>query len=108
MRPGGQPNMAQLMKQAQKMQEQIAQAQAELAEIEVEGSAAGGLVTAVVTGGNDLVSVTIDPSVVDADEAHRGAWLVQRNASLRLSNDVLPSTHSHHMRAQLPRAPFHR
>jgi DNA-binding YbaB/EbfC family protein len=67
-RPGGQPNMAQLMKQAQKMQEQIAQAQAELADTEVDGSAAGGLVKAVVTGGNDLVSVTIDPSVVDPDD----------------------------------------
>jgi DNA-binding YbaB/EbfC family protein len=60
--------MAQLMKQAQKMQEQIAQAQAELADTEVDGSAAGGLVKAVVTGGNDLVSVTIDPSVVDPDD----------------------------------------
>ena len=39
MRPGGQPNLQQLMKQAQKMQQQLAQAQAELAETEVVGTA---------------------------------------------------------------------
>ena len=60
--------MAQLMKQAQKMQEQLAQAQAELAETEVDGSAGGGLVRAKVTGGGDLVSVGIDVSVVDPQD----------------------------------------
>jgi DNA-binding YbaB/EbfC family protein len=68
MRPGGQPNMQQLMKQAQKMQEQLMAAQAELAETEVEGSAGGGLVKAVVTGAGELVSLTIDPSVVDPED----------------------------------------
>ena len=42
--------------------------QAELAEAEVEGSAGGGVVRAVVTGKQSLVSVTIDPSAVDADD----------------------------------------
>jgi DNA-binding protein YbaB len=50
MRPGGQPNMQQIMKQAQKMQQQVAQAQAELAEAELTGTAGGGLVTVVVSG----------------------------------------------------------
>ncbi len=68
MRPGGQPNMQQLMKQAQKMQAQLAQAQAELAETEVEGHAGGGLVQATVTGAGELVALVIDPSVVDADD----------------------------------------
>ena len=54
MRGGGQPNMQQLMKQAQKMQQQLADAQAELAEAEVTGSAGGGLVTATVTGSGEL------------------------------------------------------
>ena len=68
MRPGGQPNMQQLMKQAQKMQQQMMAAQEELAETEVTGSASGGLVTATVTGTGDLVSLTIDPGVVDPDD----------------------------------------
>ena len=65
---GGQPNMQQLMKQAQKMQEQLERAQAELAETEVSGSAGGGLVSATVTGSGELVSVTIDPQAVDPDD----------------------------------------
>jgi len=60
--------MQQLMKQAQKMQQQLAAAQAELAEAEVDGQAGGGLVTAKVTGSGDLLSVMISPSVVDADD----------------------------------------
>ena len=64
----GQPNMQQLMKQAQKMQQQMAVAQAELAEVEVSGSAGGGLVTATVTGSGELRSVVIDPKVVDPDD----------------------------------------
>ena len=47
---GGQPNMQQLMKRAQKMQQEMEAAQAELAEARVTGSAGGGLVTATVTG----------------------------------------------------------
>ena len=46
--------MQQLMKQAQKMQQQMADAQAELAEAEVTGSAGGGLVTATVSGTGEL------------------------------------------------------
>jgi DNA-binding YbaB/EbfC family protein len=67
-RPGGQPNMQQLMKQAQKMQQQLADAQAELAATEVEGSAGGGLVSATVTGGGELLTITIDPRAIDPDD----------------------------------------
>jgi nucleoid-associated protein EbfC len=65
---GGQPNMQQLMKQAQKMQEQLEAAQAELAAAEVSGTAGGGLVTATLTGSGDLTSITIDPKAVDPDD----------------------------------------
>ena len=68
MRPGGQPNMQQLMKQAQKMQEQLATAQAELAESEVTGTAGGGLVTITVSGAGEFRSVKIDPKAVDPDD----------------------------------------
>ena len=63
-----QPNMQQLMKQAQKMQEQLMAAQAELSAREFDGSAGGGLVKVVMTGGGELVSVTIDPKAVDPDD----------------------------------------
>ncbi|PZG22171.1 YbaB/EbfC family nucleoid-associated protein [Micromonospora craterilacus] len=68
MRPGGQPNMQQMLKQAQKMQQQIAKAQAELAEAEVTGTAGGGLVTAIVSGAGEVKSIKIDPKVVDPDD----------------------------------------
>jgi DNA-binding YbaB/EbfC family protein len=63
-----QPDMRQIMQQAQKMQEQLAKAQAELAEARFTGSAGGGMVTAVVTGGPELVEVRISPDVVDPDD----------------------------------------
>ena len=66
--PGRQPDMQQLMKQAQKMQQQLVQAQQELAEKEVTGTAGGGLVTATVTGAGEVLSVKIDPKVVDPDD----------------------------------------
>jgi len=67
-RPGGQPNLQQLMKQAQKMQRQMAEAQAELAETELTGTAGGGLVTVTVNGSGEVKSVRIDPRAVDADD----------------------------------------
>jgi DNA-binding YbaB/EbfC family protein len=67
-RPGGQPNMQQLMKQAQKMQQQLAAAQAELAEAELTGTAGGGLVTVTISGGGEVRAVKIDPRVMDPDD----------------------------------------
>lgn len=66
---GGMPDMQQLLQQAQAMQEQLQAAQAELAATEITGSAGGGLVSATVTGGGELLSVTIDPKVIDPDDA---------------------------------------
>ncbi len=60
--------MQQLMKQAQKMQADLEQAQAELAKAEITGTAGGGLVSVVLTGGGELTSVTIDPTVVDPED----------------------------------------
>ncbi|HWS35833.1 MAG TPA: YbaB/EbfC family nucleoid-associated protein [Actinoplanes sp.] len=60
--------MQQIMKQAQKMQQQVAQAQAELAEAELTGTAGNGLVTAVITGLGEFKSVKIDPKVVDPED----------------------------------------
>jgi DNA-binding YbaB/EbfC family protein len=60
--------MRQLMQQAQKMQEQLATAQAELATKTFQGTAGGGVVTATVSGSQELISIAIDPSVVDPDD----------------------------------------
>jgi len=60
--------MQQLLKQAQKMQQELAAAQAELADIEVSGSAAGGLVTATVSGTSELRSIVISRDAVDPDD----------------------------------------
>jgi DNA-binding YbaB/EbfC family protein len=65
---GGQPNMQQLMKQAQRMQQQLAEAQAELAATEVTGTAGGGLVTATVLGSGELTGIAIDPKAVDPED----------------------------------------
>ena len=62
------PPQNNMMRQVQQMQEQMFAAQAALAEERVEGSAGGGMVTAVVTGTGDLVSVTLAPEVVDPDD----------------------------------------
>ena len=55
------PNLQQIMKQAQKMQQQLAAAQAELAEAEVTGTAGGGLVTVTMSGTGEVTAVKIDP-----------------------------------------------
>lgn len=60
--------LAQLMKQAQKMQENMARAQEELAQLEVEGQSGAGAVKVVMTAKHDVKRVTIDPSVMDDKE----------------------------------------
>jgi DNA-binding YbaB/EbfC family protein len=68
--------MQQILQQAQQMQQQLMSAQQELADAEVTGSAGGGLVTAVMSGGGELKSLTIDPKVVDPDDVETLADLV--------------------------------
>jgi DNA-binding YbaB/EbfC family protein len=74
--PGGQPDMQALLQQAQKMQQDLAAAQQELAETEVTGSAGGNLVTATVTGAGELRALVIDPKAVDPDDTETLADLV--------------------------------
>ncbi len=63
------PNMQKLMQQAAQMQAEMQQRQAEMAEREFEASSRGGVVTARVRGNGEVLSVTIDPSVLDPDDA---------------------------------------
>lgn len=61
-------NMQAMMRQAQKMQQDAMKAKEELDETEFEGSASGGLVKVTINGAFEMISVKIDPSVVDADD----------------------------------------
>lgn len=61
-------NIQNLLKQAQKIQSQVSRMQSELADRTVEASAGGGMVTAVANGRQELVSISIDPQVVDPDD----------------------------------------
>ena len=58
-------SMANLQRMAMQMQQGIARAQEELAAAQVEGSAGGGVVKAVVNGKQEIASIIIDPSAVD-------------------------------------------
>ena len=57
-----------LMKQAQAMQAKLGEAQAEIEKLQAEGRSGGGLVKAVVTGKGELKALTIDASLMVADE----------------------------------------
>ena len=61
-------NMQQLMKQAQKMQKQLAEAQDQLEQVTVDASAGGGMVKVTVNGQMMLDSITIDPEAIDPDD----------------------------------------
>jgi nucleoid-associated protein EbfC len=58
-------NIQQMMKQAQQMQERL---QKQMAEMKIEGTAGGGMVTVVVNGAKQVLSLTIDPEVVSKDD----------------------------------------
>jgi hypothetical protein len=64
----GRGGMGNIMKQAQVMQKRMAQLQEELEERRIEASAGGGMVTAVVSGKQQLISLTIDPKAVDPED----------------------------------------
>jgi DNA-binding YbaB/EbfC family protein len=61
-------NIAGLMQQAQKMQQEMQKAQEELANLEVTGEAAGGLVKVTMTGKHAVRKIAIDPSLMDDQE----------------------------------------
>ena len=58
-------NIQQMMKQAQQMQERL---QRQMAELKVEATAGGGMVTVVMSGGKHLLSLKIDPEAVSKDD----------------------------------------
>ena len=64
----GMGNMGSMMKQVQKMQQEMARLQGELEEKTVESSAGGGVVAVVATGKKELKSISIKPEAVDPDD----------------------------------------
>jgi DNA-binding YbaB/EbfC family protein len=82
--------MANLQRMAQQMQQNLLRVQDELATTIVDGSAGGGVVKAQVTGKQELVSVTIDPSAVDPADVEMLQDLVVAavNDALRAARQV--------------------
>ena len=76
MEPGGQLDMQQLLAAAAAMQSQLMNAQQELADAEIEGTAGGGLVRATVNGQGELVDVSIDPAAIDAADPQETAQTI--------------------------------
>ena len=65
---GGGMNMQQMMKQAQKLQQQMAEAKEELENARVTGTAGGGAVAVTISGSKRFLSIEIKPEVVDPDD----------------------------------------
>ena len=64
-------NIQKMLQQAQRMQAKLAEKQAELSQKTVTASAGGGKVTVTANGAGDVLSIKIDPSVVDPDDVER-------------------------------------
>ena len=64
----GVPNMGNILKQAQQFQAKIAKLQEELGDRSVEASSGGGMVTVVANGRQEILSITIEPEVIDPDD----------------------------------------
>ena len=84
-------NIGSLMKQAQKMQTQIAKVQEELAGKTIEASSGGGMVSVVVNGKQEVVSIKIEPEVIDANDKEMLQDLVVAavNEALRKSQEMV-------------------
>jgi nucleoid-associated protein EbfC len=61
-------NIAKMLKEAQRMQERMAEAQAQLSAKSVEATSGGGKVTVKATGSGEITSIKIDPAVVDPND----------------------------------------
>jgi DNA-binding YbaB/EbfC family protein len=84
------PNLQQMLKQAQKMQQDMVAAQEALKNEEVEATAGGGMVTVRVTGDLHMKSVTIDPAALEDGDAELLADMVlaATNEALRAAQEL--------------------
>jgi len=88
-----QPNMQQLLKQAQKMQEEMLAAQESLKDEVVDASAGGGMVTVQVTGDLVVKAIKIDPEAVDPDDVEllQDMVLAAVNEGMRAAQELAAS-----------------
>jgi DNA-binding YbaB/EbfC family protein len=86
-------DMNKLMQQAQKMQEQLAQAQEEAATQVVEASAGGGIVTVKATGAGQITEIKIKPEAVDPDDVEvlEDMVLAAVNEAMRSAESLMQS-----------------
>ena len=91
---GGMGNMQNMMKQMQKMQKKMAEAQEQLGEEKIEGTAGGGMVTVVVTGHKEVVDVQIKPEAVDPDDVEmlQDLVLAAVNDALKKADELTNNT----------------
>ena len=82
--------LGKLMKQAQEVQKKLSRMQAQLEQMEVEGTAGGGMVKVVVNGKKDLVSLSIQPDVVNKEDIPMLEDLVV--AALRQASEKVDAT----------------
>jgi len=88
---GGGGNIGNLMKQAQKMQKDMARLQEELQDKTVEASAGGGAVTVIATGKKEIKEINIKPEVVDPDDVEmlQDLILAAVNEALRKAEEMV-------------------
>ena len=87
------PNMQQMLKQVQKMQQDMEAAQEQLKHEEVEASAGGGMVTVKVSGDLVIKAITIAPEAIDPDDAEllQDMVLAATNEALRAAQELQQS-----------------
>jgi DNA-binding YbaB/EbfC family protein len=95
----GMANMGNLMRQAKKLQENLEEKQAEIAEMKIEASSGGGMVTATVSGKGELLNLAIEKEVVDPEDVEMLVDLVvaavqeaQKNAQEKAQEMLGPLT----------------
>lgn len=90
----GMGNMQNMMKQMQKMQKKMAEAQEQLGEEKIEGTAGGGMVTVVVSGHKEVLDVIIKEEVVDPEDVEmlQDLVLAATNDALKKADELTNST----------------
>lgn len=84
-------SFAQMLKQAQKLQKDMEVAQAEIAEMQVEGSAGGGVVKVILTGDKKVVDITIAPEVMDDVEMLQDLLKIAMNEAVEKAAELSES-----------------
>lgn len=89
--PGGMGNMNNMLKQAQKMQEQMVKIQEEAEEKTVEASSGGGAVTVTASGKKQITAIKISPEAVDPDDVETLEDLVMSavNEAMRMAEEMM-------------------